>query len=149
QMAGFFKRFGPFVAIGRPGERLAHPGAERIYATNDTWRAEVRRLLGSAQTVVLQPAETEGVWWEITEALRTAGPRKVLFCLINYQKSGHGYGLFRQRLGAAAGVALPRYLGSNLFLVFNDNWQPRLLPLRLAWPFLWPFTGCAASFSKT
>jgi hypothetical protein len=149
QMAGFFRRFGPVIAIGRPGERLVHGGAQRIYATEETWRQEVRRLLAVAQTVVLQPAETEGVWWEIAEALKIISPAKVLLCLLNYQNSGHDYDLFRERFCRATGVRLPRYAGGRAFLFFDENWRPRLLPLRLAWPILWPFKGCAADFSRT
>ena len=40
---------GPVLAIGRPGEKLAHLGAARLYVSDDDWQNVAHRLMASAQ----------------------------------------------------------------------------------------------------
>ena len=45
QIAQVMSEFGPFVAIGRPGEQLPQLGAARMYATAETWQGVILDLL--------------------------------------------------------------------------------------------------------
>src|SRR5262249_14819268 len=60
-----FSRFGPIVAIGRPGERDMPFGAARIYVADDVWQAKVMELAQSGRAIVLVADATSGVAWEI------------------------------------------------------------------------------------
>ena len=41
QFGKAFRRCGPFVAIGRPGETLSTAGADRMYVDDDEWQRTV------------------------------------------------------------------------------------------------------------
>src|SRR6202035_2260870 len=50
----FFESYGTVVAIGKPGEGLATPGAARLYLSDDRWQDAVRSELYKAQVVLMQ-----------------------------------------------------------------------------------------------
>ena len=66
-LASGFRRCGPFVAIGRPGEWLATSGADRMYVLDAEWQEVVQDYLKTSQAVILQPANSDGVQWEIEQ----------------------------------------------------------------------------------
>jgi len=79
-LVGVLQRIGPVVAVGRPGSPLPESGAARLYLSDADWRRGVQFLLANSGAVVLQVADTEGVAWEIEQALRdTPLDRLVLF----------------------------------------------------------------------
>ena len=45
ELAGILRCFGPFVAIGRPGEEVSEIGAARMYVEDDDWEVVVSDLL--------------------------------------------------------------------------------------------------------
>ena len=63
-LSEWFERVGPFVALGRPGERLPLDGAARDYAGDD-WKEQVDAFLERAQSIVLMISSTAGVEWEV------------------------------------------------------------------------------------
>jgi hypothetical protein len=60
-----FARFGPVVALGRPGQRIRPFGAARVYVAHDDWQARVTDLAEKAAHIVLVADEGPGVEWEI------------------------------------------------------------------------------------
>jgi hypothetical protein len=63
-LATWFERLGPFVALGRPGERLPREGASRLYAKED-WQTHVNSFLIDAAVIVLVLADSSGLRWEV------------------------------------------------------------------------------------
>lgn len=59
-------KYGPVVAIGRPGEELPPLGALREYVGDD-WQIRVRELLLSAAAVVAILDDTPGLLWELKQ----------------------------------------------------------------------------------
>lgn len=57
------------IAIGRPGEELQPLGAQRIYASDDTWQAKVAQFFAISKCVILYADFTPGVKWEIENAM--------------------------------------------------------------------------------
>lgn len=57
------------IAIGRPGEELQPLGAQRIYASDDTWKAKVAQYFHISKCVILYADFTPGVKWEIENAM--------------------------------------------------------------------------------
>lgn len=70
---------GPVLAIGRPGELLPPLGARRLYVDHDAWQAKVAQLMSEARLVVLALGASEGLWWEIEQALTRVPPTRLLF----------------------------------------------------------------------
>jgi len=80
-IAGELSRFGPFVAIGEPGERLPDLGAARAYFSDDEWQAAVLDWIGRARTIVLIGGMTRWVTWELQKVI-TSGKLDRLVLLL-------------------------------------------------------------------
>lgn len=76
-------RVGPFVAVGRPGEKLPPFGAARLYVGDDQWQDVVTDLVTRASAVVLQPDASPGTVWEIQLVARIVDPRRLLLLVPN------------------------------------------------------------------
>ena len=154
QMAAFFRHYGTFVAIGKPGERFATTGALRMYVSNDEWQTTVEELLRESLIVVLQPASTEGIWWEVERSIREVPPERLLLCMVNYHNRQNDYETFRLRLEKflPASVNAPRGLGCKnyiTFLRFENNWQIAELPQINYSRFLWLFKNKSVNLRRT
>lgn len=149
QLARFFRRLGPFVAIGRPGERMATGGAQRMYVDNDAWQQAVVQLLDQSWAVVIQPAATAGVWWEIEQTLRTVPPHKVVMCLVNFRDDPEGYDGFCTRMSTLLGRRMPRSLGDGMFARFEDDWTPVYLPAAYRTELTWPVADGAVDVHRS
>lgn len=84
QIVGLFRPRGEVVAVGRPGEEFAFPGAKRFYLPGDGWKQEVSNGIRSARLVLLVAGIGEnaksagGTLWEFTEAVRLLPPSRLL-----------------------------------------------------------------------
>ncbi len=152
QLASFFREFGPFIAIGKPGEQLATIGADRVFVGNDEWQKVVTDFLDQSRYVVLQAAGTEGFVWELHTVLETVPPEKLLFCLSNFRERQNDYEDFRLRAESTPGWRFPRSVG-NLneaqFLFFDSNRAPILHAISFRSPIRWMFLGQAADLRHT
>ena len=154
QMARFFERYGAFVAIGRPGERFATTGATRMYVGNEEWQGVVEGLLNESQIVLLQPAATEGIWWEVERSIRMVRPERLLLCMVNYRDQQNSYESFRLRLEnlLPGGQRVPGAIGCNphiTFFRFDKDWHAVEMPVVYHWRLLWLFKNRAVHFEKT
>ncbi|WP_025357717.1 hypothetical protein [Kutzneria albida] len=78
QLAGALGAVGPVIAVGRPGEPLAHLGAARFYLPRDDWQPVVLRLMELSQLIVLRLGLGEGLWWEVEQARACQPARKLV-----------------------------------------------------------------------
>lgn len=74
-----FSRFGPVVALGRPGQRMLPFGAARIYVQHDGWQAKVLELAERSAHIVLVADDGAGVEWEIETMLAPGLRAKTIF----------------------------------------------------------------------
>lgn len=58
-------KYGPLVAIGKPGEKLPPLGAARKYIKNEDWKNVVQDLTENSKLVAISVDDTEGVLWEL------------------------------------------------------------------------------------
>lgn len=58
-------RYGPVLAVGRPGERRAPIGAARLYYPDDAWQGPVRNWVESSALVVVTMGKTPNLGWEL------------------------------------------------------------------------------------
>lgn len=152
QLAAFFRKFGPFVAIGKPGERLATFGADRDFVDNDKWRAVVLDYLQQAYFVVLQAAGTQGFLWELRTVLTRVEPRKILFSLSNFRGRQNDYEDFRLKVESVGGWRFPRSVGNHdepQFLFFDADRTPVLHAVSYRSPVLWPVLAGVTDLEHT
>jgi hypothetical protein len=152
QLGLYLRKRGPFVAVGEPGEHLATPGAARLYVADADWQKTVLDLMDRSQLVILQPAKTEGIWWEIEQTLTRVGPERTLVCMVNFKNRQNDYEDFRLRAEATSRHSLPRSVGNSdapTFLYFEADRSPHLVELSYLSPLLWVFLHRAADFDHT
>ena len=143
QLGSCFRKYGPFVTYGKPGEGLALGGADRLYEKHENWQQAIINLADRSRAVVLQPGESQGVWWEIATLTSRLKPEQLLLCLVNFANTQQGYDEFRLRFEDQIGHKLPRTLSGAHFMCFHHDWRPQLLPSIDRSPFLWPLVGVA------
>lgn len=120
---------GPVIAIGRPGERLPPLGAQRLYVNHDAWQAKVTDLMVSARLVVLALGGSEGLWWEIEQAIARVPPTRLLF---HGEMRAFPAFLTRAQRWIPRPVALPRQRlvslsPPELLLYFDADWNARFV----------------------
>jgi hypothetical protein len=127
QLADVLRPFGELVAIGRPGESLPTPGAARIYTSDEEWKDVVRHQIRAARFVIIRAALGENVLWELTQAVRTVEPQKLLI-LVRIMKA-QDYEAFRIKANSILGISLPEPAPSWLFgrisgfISFAADWK--------------------------
>ena len=138
QLAEALGPIGPLVAIGKPGEQLPTPGALRQYFDNTTWQNAVRQLLLKARVIILRPGMSEGLWWELKEAVATKTAERLLILVLKMKQAD--YLPFSQLVRERLDIRLPnfnevsRWRRVSGFFEFNAAWQAHFLPLKA--PFL-------------
>jgi hypothetical protein len=100
----------PVVTVGRPGDPMPPIGAVRVYCRHEAdWRELVHGLLEHGGLIVLRPAASEGVQWELNEVLTGDRDRCVLLLVdaegLPFDKQT--YKDFRETVARTCGVELP------------------------------------------
>lgn len=149
-LARFFESYGRVIAIGKPGELLATPGAARTYVSDDAWQSVVLDELRQAYVVIVQPAPTSGMQWELIQLKQIVPPNRLLFSLVRYWDDPEAYDALVLTIAETMGVELPRqvpFLDGPAFAVLDDAWRSSLLEVSYRSPLVWSFTGDAADLS--
>ncbi len=144
QLANYFSSSGPFIAIGKPGERFATIGADRVYVKNEEWQQVVLDFMDRSRFVVLQAAGTDGFLWELRTSLERLPPEKILFCLSNFLGRQNDYEDFRLKAEAVAGWKFPRSVGNQdepQFVFFNADRTPITHAVSYRSPLRWLSLG--------
>jgi hypothetical protein len=129
QLAGVLRRFGPMIAIGRPGESVAAGGAVRAYLSDDNWQDFVLGNIDRAQLVLLQIESTEGTWWEFGQCVRRIPPERLLLMLTAKFGSQQRYDEMRVLAERTLGLVLPRNMGDAAFLYFDPDGTVHRAPM--------------------
>jgi hypothetical protein len=80
-LAAKLAAYGPVIAIGRPGEKVAPLGAARLWVPDHSWQARVEELLHGCRLVVMIVGEIkgeDGLAWEVGRLLSMEEPEKVV-----------------------------------------------------------------------
>jgi hypothetical protein len=101
-----FSGCGPLRAIGKPGEWLRSPGADRVYVADDQWQQEVLDYLHSCRAVILQPSSSKGIEWEVDQAFARVARERILISLVHYHNHPNDYEEFCLRI-AAYKISMP------------------------------------------
>jgi hypothetical protein len=144
QLAEVLRPFGDLIAIGRPGEPLPVPGADRMYATDSEWKDLVIQHMRAATLVIIRAGTGAGLLWEFEQAVSTLRPERVVVFVFNVSKAE--YDAFARQARERLGVALPLVESNSLartiidvkenplnvtpgFIRFSDDWSAQFLPL--------------------
>jgi hypothetical protein len=76
-----FWRYGPVVAIGKPGDKLPPLGAARDYVSNDSWKQKVEGLMQEASIIVVVIGRTGGLAWEINRVVELGFTSKLVILI--------------------------------------------------------------------
>lgn len=139
------RRFGPVLAIGRPGELRVPPGALRFYVRDDIWQSKIEEIAPACQLVVLATGDSAGLQWELEHVARVLDPRRVLIWPhVNVgQLSAEQRREEWQRLDARIRDVLPQRLPSwdrvreARFIAFDMQWAPICIPNEACSPPMW------------
>ena len=148
QILGAVSKFGPMIAIGRPNERLSAPGVPRIYVSHEAWQAEATALIDAAPMVIVQPAPTEGVWWEVETVFRRLPAHRVLTCLCAAQ-TPDDLDITRTRLNRHLPQPARGLRPGHMFVWVDRDGSPHVEYLRSYSPFSWPFRATTADLGRT
>lgn len=97
QIVQAFASAGPVVAAGRPGEKLPHVGALRMYLTDESWQEVVLDLMQRARLVVLSIGLGRGLLWELHQAVHNVLPHRLIILV---SQSGEQYEEFQKSVEA-------------------------------------------------
>lgn len=86
QLGEVLRPFGDLVAIGKPGETLPTPGAARLYASDAEWKKVVIDQMQTARLVVIRAGTSEGLLWELKQAVQVMNPEKLLILILKMRK---------------------------------------------------------------
>jgi hypothetical protein len=134
------------LAVGKPGEIHSPLGAQRIYFKNGEWHGKVLELIKSARLIVLAADITDGLYWEIGQAVNHALPERLIIALPygralfgpiegrkNRKARAEVYERFRAMTEGIFPVPLPQSTPHLSYLVFESSWQPRVLLAPASW----------------
>ncbi len=126
------REFGPFLAIGKPGEPLPELGAAREYVDDRSWRQTVLQSLIASRLVIIQAGTSDGLRWEIANAFRLLRPEQLVL-LLPYglrersPRRRDEYERFRVWTQGFLPQPLPDEILDSFLVAFGPDWEPRLV----------------------
>ena len=124
------QHIGPFVAVGKPGDKLAPLGAARFYLAENEWQEKVDALLRSAAAIVLCPETAGGTRWEVAEVAQLVDRRRVLIVVPNPRRRPLGYARIQALLQQVLPVPLPADCQDVDAFMFDEEGRPQPLLFR-------------------
>lgn len=130
-MTEALSHFGPVIAIGKPGEVINPLGAARVYVqSGEDWKDIVTRIIKISVLVVIRPATSIGLSWEIKKVLEVVSPHKIVVLLPAKKKY---YCEFAKNTEDLFPCGLPVYPDTNNainqvsgLIKFDQNWTPSI-----------------------
>jgi hypothetical protein len=88
--------FGPFLAVGEPGEGLPQLGAARAYLSDDQWQAAVLNWIKESRLIAMLCGPTRWIHWEMQNIIAFRRLDRVLLLLPPGRKPGSAAARRRQ-----------------------------------------------------
>jgi hypothetical protein len=131
-LTAVFGSLGPVVCLGRLNEELPPFGAARIYVRQGDWQELISDLMGKSAAVILQAGVSEGIRWELEQAVQLLRPGQLILYLpmrgrwFTSERLGE-YAVFREWANRFFRKPLPEKMGSACIVYFDEEWTPYLL----------------------
>jgi hypothetical protein len=117
------KRFGPVVAVARPGEKLPPYGFARTWLP-DEWKNQVGGLIAESQFIFFVIGDInsleEGLGWELGEVLRKMDLQRIVFVVPPVEDLSE---LWRKYVDVSDGVLPDALSPGDCFLTFSGLGQ--------------------------
>lgn len=81
RLSNHFTRFGPFIAIGAPGETVPVRGAARVILSDQEWLPRVASWMTEASVIVMYAGLTNWVGWELAKIIETGSFLKLILII--------------------------------------------------------------------
>jgi hypothetical protein len=126
------ERFGPVIAIGRPGETMSPLGAARMWIPDSKWKSKVIDLLHECRYVVMIMGaiqEGDGLSWEIKQIIDSGFLHKTILVMppIDDSQTASRWERYRRLIPAK----IPVGQGGELIATFNTKKQCEVY--RIGW----------------
>lgn len=130
--------FGNMVSMGSPEDDLAHAGSARLYASDESWKDEVRAGLERASLVLLACGTGSGLQWEVEQVRDWNRPDRLVLVVggdaVEYQSFKDAMeGFFPAGLPKRDPPAdLPDCATDHFtrsIVWFEDDWTPHMVHL--------------------
>lgn len=130
--------FGEMVSLGAPDDELTYAGSARLYASDDSWKSEVRAGLGRASLVLLACGTSTGLQWEVEQIRHWNRPSRLILVIGDDVAE---YQSFKDAMEGFFPAGLPRWTPAaelpdharNYFtraiVLFDEDWTPHLVHL--------------------
>jgi hypothetical protein len=69
RLSNHFFRYGPFVAVGSPKERIPQIGAARVLLKDDEWQERVLAWIKESKLIIMYSGATHWVNWELRQVI--------------------------------------------------------------------------------
>jgi hypothetical protein len=124
KLKSVFDEIGPFVAVGRPGQRLAPFGAHRLYLQQSDWQEGVAALVSQSVAIVIQPEWTPSTSWELQLVAAVVDPRRLLIAVPNSSTRPFAFLRVQQLIVEVLKVELPMIDGGCDAFMFDGRARP-------------------------
>lgn len=81
RLSNHFTQFGPFIAVGVPGETAPVRGAARVILSNQKWLERVADWMTEANVIVMYAGMTNWVNWELAKLIETGNILKLILII--------------------------------------------------------------------
>jgi hypothetical protein len=81
RLSNHFTRFGPFIAVGVPGETAPVRGAARVVLAHQEWLPKVSDWMKEAGVIVMYAGSTNWVSWELAKIIETGSVLKLILII--------------------------------------------------------------------
>ena len=119
-----FRKVGPYIALGKPGEKIPELGSSKIYVPNESWQTTIRDFFEKSRLIIFRAGKTEGLKWELKELVQSVKPQKIVMIL---PVKDEDYFIFIQWANPIMPAALPRDYPSSRMVIFDEKWNPSCL----------------------
>lgn len=122
-------KYGQFITIGKPGDKLPRLGASRAYLDDTDWQITLSKLISKVQLVLIFLGESKGILWELEQVIKHAEPENVILCLPLKmgEPDTEKYEKYITEYMSIFPCDFPHKIGNAHFIYFSKNWTPHLL----------------------
>jgi hypothetical protein len=98
-LAKRFYQIGHFIAVGLGEQASDIIGANRYYFNDEVWKENVLTLIKNASMIVLRPAFSKGITWEIIQIAKNYCLYKVVICFNPKEHNKSTYDTLKKGFG--------------------------------------------------
>ena len=121
-----FRKWFSVIAIGKPDEELPEVGALRLYVDDEVWQDRAAALIEKAKYVVLRPAKSDGLNWEINYLISNALLHKLILStqigtIDEKAVRAAKFKQFNKKFHELTGIELPEYSSKTPYIRFDAS----------------------------